>query len=129
MTAVDAHLEALDEPRRSEMKRLDALICATLPDYDRHLNGDIIGYGSYHYKYASGREGDWFKVGLCSRKTGLALYICATIDGKYVAEGYQARLPKAKIGKSCVKAKKLADLDEATLVEMLNQARHGAFEM
>ena len=79
----------------------------------------MIGYGTYHYKYASGREGDWCVIGLSSRKNYISLYVCAVKDGKYVAESFKENLPKADIGKSCVRFKKFEDITFPELRELL----------
>jgi len=65
------------------------------------MNG-ILVYGLYHYKYASGREGDWFVVGLASQKNYVSLYTCACDKDGYLAENNQDRLGKASVGRSCI---------------------------
>jgi len=68
----------------------------------------IIGFGSYHYKYASGREGDWFVTGFSPRKQNLTLYIMGGFDNYDVLLG---KLGKHKTGKSCLYINKLDDVD------------------
>jgi hypothetical protein len=79
----------------------------------------IIGFGTYHYKYASGREGDWFKVGFSPRKNEFSLYIMAGFD-RY--PGLMSRLGKYKTGKSCLYVKKLSDIDEEVLRELIRES-------
>ena len=67
------------------------------------------------YKYASGREGDWFRIGVASNKNYISLYICAG------AERYKEALPKASIGRGCVRFKRLGDLDRAALKKMIRE--------
>ena len=81
----------------------------------------MLGYGSHHYRYASGREGDWFLIGLASQKRYISLYVCATDADGYVAEHYRERLPKADIGKSCIRFKRLADVDLEVLGELVGE--------
>ena len=76
----------------------------------------IVGFGSLHYKYASGREGEWMQVGFAPRKQSLTLYI---MDGFSEYEALLARLGKHSTGKSCLYIKKLADVDEAVLRELI----------
>jgi hypothetical protein len=88
----------------------------------------MLAYGKFHYRYDTGREGDWFRIGLASRKAYLSLYITAS-DGKtYLAETYKDRLPKADIGKSCVRIKRLSDVDLDTLARLVREgaSAHGA---
>jgi hypothetical protein len=114
-----AYIAALPEPRRTEITRIDAFIRATVPDLAPCLTAGMLGYGPFHYRYASGREGDTAKIGLSSRAQYIALYACAADARGYVAERYAARLPAADIGKSCVRFKRLDDLDRAALRDLL----------
>lgn len=116
---VDEYVDALAEPRRGEMKKLHEMIVGIAPNLEVKLWGAIIGYGSYHYKYASGREGDWFVIGLASQKNYISLYVCASDDREYLAEKYRDKLPKASIGKSCVRFKRLADVDMNVVNELI----------
>lgn len=76
----------------------------------------IVGFGDYHYKYESGREGEMFKVGFSPRKTSLTLYIMPGF-GRY--SELMERLGKYKTGKSCLYVKKLEDVDEEVLKELI----------
>jgi hypothetical protein len=115
----EEYLDALEEPRKSEVERIHRLIRETVPELEPHIRNGILGYGPYRYRYASGREGDWFKVGLASNKNSISLYICGVINGQYVAESYRSKLPKADIGKSCIRFKRFDDLDIEVIREML----------
>lgn len=116
------YLAGLEEPRRSEVERLDALIRGAAPDLEPHVSSGMLAYGTYHYRYASGREGDAALISLASRRQYLSLYVqCATPTG-YLAERYAERLPKAKIGRSCVRFKRLSDVDEAGLADLVAEA-------
>ena len=122
----EEHIEALEEPRRGEIRRLHELIRETLPDLDVAVDGGMLGYGPFHYRYASGREGDSYLVSLASRKQYISLYVLCTIGDDYVAERYADRLPKASIGKSCVRFRRTGDVDLGALRELLVEAReHG----
>lgn len=114
-----AFIAALPEPRRSEMSRVHAFITKTLPKLDVQVSGKMIGYGPFHYRYESGREGDGFRIALASRAGYIALYALGADEKGYVAERYAAKLPKADIGKSCVRFEKLDDLDASTLKALL----------
>jgi hypothetical protein len=82
----------------------------------------IVGFGSYHYKYASGREGDWMLIGFSPRKRELTLYITDGFDG---CEPLMEKLGKYKTGKSCLYIKKLADVHLPTLKKLVKQsAKH-----
>ena len=82
----------------------------------------MLGYGRFHYRYDSGREGDASLVALSSRKQYISLYVLCTDEGAYLAERYADRLPKASIGKSCVRFKRTDDLDLDVLRDLLAEA-------
>ena len=79
----------------------------------------IVGFGSYHYKYASGREGDWPLVGFSPRKQNLTLYVMSGFD-KY--EEILENLGKFKTGKSCLYINKLKDVNMRSLKELLSES-------
>ena len=78
----------------------------------------IVGYGSYRYKYASGRTGEWPLVGFSPRKQNLTLYI---MSGFTRYDSLVEKLGKYKTGKSCLYIKKLEDVDRPTLEELVRQ--------
>ena len=84
----------------------------------------IVGFGNYHYKYASGREGDWFVTGFSPRKQALTLYI---MSGFSEYDALLKKLGKFKTGKSCLYVKQLDDVHLGTLRELIKRsAKHGA---
>ena len=117
-----AYIAALPEPRRSEIARIDAFIRATVPELAPCMTAGMLGYGPFHYRYASGREGDTAKIGLSSRAQYIALYACAADAKGFVAERYRTRLPKADIGKACVRFKRFDDLDPAAVAALLRES-------
>ncbi|WP_339608481.1 DUF1801 domain-containing protein [uncultured Roseivirga sp.] len=79
----------------------------------------IIGFGSYHYKYASGHEGDAPMIGFSPRKAAFSLYVYSpTEENKYLLD----ELGKFKMGKACIYVKKLSDIDITTLEKMCNDS-------
>jgi len=79
----------------------------------------IVGFGSYHYTYASGREGDWFLIGFSPRKQNLTLYIMPGFK-QYAA--LLATLGKFKTAKSCLYIKNLEEIDLPTLSKLIIQS-------
>lgn len=79
----------------------------------------IVGFGTYHYKYESGREGDWFLTGFSPRKQNLTLYIMAGF-ARY--DELMKKLGKYKTGKSCLYIRSLADVDLPTLKQLIQQS-------
>jgi hypothetical protein len=80
------------------------------------------GYGRYHYRYASGREGDAAAVSLAGNKNYISLYVSCVVGDRYLPETFAGRLPGASVGKSCVRFKRLSDVDVGVLAEMLRAA-------
>ena len=84
----------------------------------------------HHYRSKSGREGDWSTIALASQKRYISLYISPAGErGRYLAESYADRLPKADIGRSCVRVKRLSDVDEGALTELIREAAAHAEDM
>jgi Domain of unknown function (DU1801) len=118
----ESYIDALPEGRREDVRRLDALIRETLPQAKRHASGGMLGYGPYRYRYASGREGDAYLVALASRKAGISLYVSCVADDAYLPQRYAARLGKVDVGKSCIRLRRVEDLDLDALRELLVEA-------
>ncbi|HOU41524.1 MAG TPA: DUF1801 domain-containing protein [Promineifilum sp.] len=108
-----------DESKRADALRMMAIMREVTGEEPRLWGDNIVGYGHYHYKYASGREGDWFLAGFSPRKANLTLYIIAGFEQ---FEELRARLGKHTVGKSCLYVKRLSDLDEATLRELIGRS-------
>lgn len=85
----------------------------------RMYGSSIVGFGSYTYRYASGKEGDWFLAGFSPRKANLVLYIMPGFS-KY--EDLLAKLGKHKVGKSCLYINKLSDVDPDILKSMIRDS-------
>ena len=118
-----------DEDRRRDMKKLHGLIRKTAPSLEPYMIAGLIGYGTYRYTNASGRTVDWCILGLSSRAAYISFYVCAIKNGKYVAESYKKALPKADIGKSCVRFKRLEDLDPKVLEKLIREGAKGLVQV
>ena len=125
----EEYIAAVEDDRREQIAAIHAFIRETVPDLEPHIMSGMLAYGRYHYKYASGREGDWCRVALASNKQYISLYCCAADETGYIPEQYQERLPKAKIGKSCVRFKRWSDLDHDIVAEMLRRGAVASFGM
>jgi hypothetical protein len=117
----EEYILGVEEKRRADIQGLHDLVREVAPELEPTMRFGFLGYGTYHYKYASGREGDWMKIGIANNKQYISLYCCAGDERGYVAERYRKRLPKANIGKSCVRFKRLSDLDEAALKDLIKE--------
>ena len=104
-----------------EQKRKDAFAVLRLMKQitkvkPRMWGPSIVGFGEYHYKYESGREGDWFLTGFSPRKQNLTLYI---MSGFSRYDVLMKKLGKYKTGKSCLYIRRLDDIDLAVLKELI----------
>ena len=128
----DEHIASVPDDVREDIATLDAEISRVMADTDRVLwtgkfwggsDQRIIGYGTYSYKGKSGGSGEWMLIGLAAQKNYITVFVNAYADGAPLAESYKDRLGKAKIGKSTVSFKRLADIDLAVLLELIARAR------
>lgn len=108
----------------SEQKRNDSFkiieMMKKITKSEPKMWGDsIIGFGNYHYKYASGREGDWFLCGFSPRKQNLSIYIMSGFN-KY--ENILRKLGKHKTGKGCLYVKNLEEIDLKVLENLIKQS-------
>ena len=107
--SVAAFLEGIPDQRKRQDAWAILEMMQQVTGAEPKMWGDaIIGFGDYHYKYASGREGDWFLVGFSPRKQNLTLYIMGGLEQH--AELLQV-LGKHKLGKGCVYINQLSDID------------------
>lgn len=123
----EEYLAQVDEGRRADVAALDRLIRKAAPKLEPVVQNGVLGYGPFHYKYASGREGDACRLSIASNAQYISLYVLATDGEQYVAEKYKEQLPKAKIGKSCVRFKKLADLDAKALEALIKETARSKY--
>lgn len=119
----EEYIAVVPEPRKSDIEALHRLIQNAVPTLKPHILSGMIGYGTYRYRYASGREGDWSLIALANQKNYISVYICCVKNGTYLAESYKDKLPKASIGKSCIRFKRLADIDPSILIEIVKEAK------
>jgi hypothetical protein len=116
--SVTAFLKSVaDDDRRKDCQTLVRIMKRAVGAEPKMWGSSIVGFGHYHYKYASGREGDWFLTGFSPRKQDLTLYIMAGFD-RY--DALMGKLGKHKTGKSCLYLKRLADVDVAVLEELIS---------
>lgn len=112
------HTIADDKKRQDSLAILELMKQVT--GWEPQMWGDsIVGFGRYHYRYASGREGDWFLTGFSPRKQALTLYIMAGF-GRY--DSLLGKLGKFKTGQSCLYVKRLEDIDWPTLTELIAES-------
>jgi hypothetical protein len=108
-----------DTQRRKDAKKVAAMMRKATGKRATLWGASIVGFGKYHYKYASGREGDWALVGFSPRKQNLVVYI---MPGFSEFPQLMKKLGKYKTGKSCLYLKKLDDVDEGVLEKLIERS-------
>jgi uncharacterized protein YdhG (YjbR/CyaY superfamily) len=108
-----------DDTRRQDCETVTALMKEVTGAEPELWGPSIVGFGRYHYKYASGREGDWMLMGFSPRKTDLTLYV---LPGVHEFQELLPKLGKVKTAKACIYIKKLDDVDLKVLRKILKQA-------
>lgn len=118
--SVQAFLESIgDERKRQDSFALLRMLQEVTGETPRLWGSNIVGFGDYHYAYASGREGDWFVTGFAPRKQNLTLYIMGGFEPHV---DLLARLGKHKLGKGCLYINKLQDVDQTMLRALMAAA-------
>jgi hypothetical protein len=118
--SVTAYIAALpEEPRRADAKALVKMMQSATGEKPKMWGPSIIGFGSYHYVYESGREGDMPIVGFSPRKAATVIY---GMRASGEAESLLARLGKHTTGKGCVYIKKLSDVDQKVLSTLITKS-------
>lgn len=111
--SVDKFIAAVeDAKKRADCERIMAMMAEVTSDEPSMWGSSIVGFGSYRYRYASGREGTWFLTGFSPRKRNLTLYI---MSGFAAVEDLLPRLGKYSTGKSCLYVTRLTDVDFSVL--------------
>ena len=127
-TTPDEHLAQLDD---DDMSLLDREITARMPGAARFLwegkmwggtDQAIIGYGHFSYKNSSGKEVEWFMVGLAQQKNYISMYVNAVSDGGYLLDDYKARLGKVKTGSASISFDSVGDVELDVLMELVERA-------
>lgn len=118
--SVEKFLNIVTDPsKREDCFEIMKLMQEVTQEEPRMWGDSIVGFGDYHYKYKSGREGDWFLIGFSPRKRNLTLYIMSGFT-KY--EEILRKLGKHKTGKSCLYINKLSDVNKETLTQLATES-------
>jgi Domain of unknown function (DU1801) len=108
-----------DEQQRRDSRQIADMMERLSGHKPKMWGPSIIGFGSYHYKYESGREGDMCRIGFSPRKGNTVLYL---VDGFLGHSELMAKLGKHKTGKSCLYIKRLSDVDESVLEQLCSES-------
>ena len=116
-TDVGHFLDGIENERRRQEGHLLLRLMRRVTGQEARMWGtSITGFGSYHYRYDSGREGDWFLTGFSPRKQAMAVYI---MPGFGSHDALTIKLGKHRTGKSCLYVNRLDDIDLAVLEDLV----------
>jgi Domain of unknown function (DU1801) len=105
-----------DETMRNDCKIISEMMGEASDAEAKMWGANIVGFGSYHYKSKSGREGDWMEIGFSPRKANISLY------GVGLDETLLEKLGKHKTGKGCLYVKQLSDVNKEVLMQMIEKS-------
>jgi len=108
-----------DEKKREDSFKILKMMKQITKSEPKMWGSTMVGFGNYHYKYASGREGDWFLTGFSPRKQSLTLYTMTYLEKH---KDILKRLGKFKTGKGCLYINKLEDIDMKVLKELITSS-------
>jgi hypothetical protein len=108
-----------DEKRRKDCSAIIDLITENTGLAPKMWGTSIVGFGSYHYKYESGHEGDAPLVGIASRTNAITLYLGSNFDER---EKLLSKFGKYKAGKACIYIQKLEDIDTGVLAKLVKNS-------
>ena len=118
--SVNDYLNSVEDKKKREASfKVKELMEEVTGEEARMWGDNIVGFGHYHYKYASGREGEWMLTGFAPRKRNLTLYI---MSGFEEYDDLMQKLGKHSTGKSCLYINKLEDIDLDVLRELVDKS-------
>lgn len=119
---VKEYLQALPPERKEPIEFLHAFIQKTAPKLKPNFLYNMLGYGSFPYKNYKKEDIEWPVIALASQKNYISLYVCCVVQGGYLAEKHKKELGKVSVGKSCIRFKKLSDLNLDVLKKVIKEA-------
>ena len=120
--SVKEYFDSLPKERREPVEFLHKFIQKAAPKLKPNFLYNMPGYGSFEYKNYKKETVDWPVIALASQKNYTSVYVCAVDSGEYIAEKYKSELGKVSVGKSCIRFKKLEDLNLKTLEKVIKLA-------
>lgn len=119
---IPEYMDMLPEDRRKQLEFLHAFIQKTAPSLKPSFLYNMPGYGSFKYKNAKKELLDWPVVAIASQKHYISVYVCAVENGEYIAEKHAKELGKVSVGRSCIRFKKLEDVNLKVLEKVIKLA-------
>ncbi len=119
---VAEYLAAVPKDRKELVLFLHNFIQKSVPKLKSHFAYNMLGYGSFPYRNYKNEQITWPTVALANQKNYVSIYVCSVENGKYIAEKYKKELGKVSVGKSCIRFKKIEDVNLPALKKILQYA-------
>lgn len=120
--SVAEYIDSVPQDRRKNIEFLHAFIQKHAPDLEVFFAHNMLGYGRLKYTNYKKEIQDWPLIALANQKNYISVYICALVDGEYVAEKFKDELGKVSVGRSCIRFKKIEDVNLKTLEKAIKLA-------
>ncbi len=124
-----SYLNSLEGDAKKEMKKFHSIVRKTAPKMRPFVmqsgQSTFLAYGKYEYKTKSGCGGDWFMLGATPRAHGISIYAGAIYTDKKLHEKYTKLIPKGNFGKSCIRLKRLSDIEDKVLTSLIKDSAKG----
>jgi len=121
--SVEDYLAAVPKERKEVMHFLHDFILKNAPNLNPYFASNMLGYGSFPWHNYKKEVIEWPIIALANQKNYFSLYVCAVDDGEYIAEKYKKELGKVSVGKSCIRIKKLEDINLPVLKKVIQLAK------
>lgn len=118
----DEYMSMLPEARKNILSTLDKIIRTEAPELTDFYAYNMPGYGAFNYLNYKKEEIKWPVISMASQKNYVSVYVCAVVDGEYIAEKYKDSLGKVNVGKSCIRFNKIEDLNLETFKKVVRLA-------
>jgi len=121
-TNVKEYIAAVPKEHKALIEYIHKFIQKAAPKLKAHFAYNMLGYGSFPYKNHRKELVNWSVIALANQKNYVSLYVCAVENGQYIAEKNKKELGKVSVGKSCIRFKKIEDLNLPVLKKVIQMA-------
>lgn len=116
------YIEIVPVDRKETIKFLDSFIRKNAPELTVYFANNMPGYGKLRYTNYKKEVQDWPLIAIANQKNYISVYVCALIDGEYIAEKFKDELGKVSVGRSCIRFKNIEDVNLKTLEKVIKLA-------
>lgn len=120
--SVTEYITAVPEERKKTIEFFHSFIQKTAPTLKPHYAYNMLGYGTMKYKNYKNEVIDWPVIAMANQKNYVSIYVCAVLNGEYIAEKFKTELGKVSVGKSCIRFKKIEDINLDVLKKVIRLA-------